>query len=166
MMLTNVTKPTQTKKETNNGGAETASPWRFNGHDFDPSEVGKSEGFVYCITNLKTGQKYVGRKYFWSIQKTKGKIRRQRKPSDWQTYFSSSAVLQEQVSTFGVQAFRRDILSLHATRGDTNYTEVKTQFILNVLERDDYINDAIGKYRKRPTERIITGRKTANTVGL
>ena len=36
-------------------------------------------GFVYLITNLTNGRKYIGRKYFWSHRKPPGKKRRVKK---------------------------------------------------------------------------------------
>ena len=47
--------------------------------------------------------------------------------------------------------YKRIILSLHTTKGDVNYEEIKQQFQRNVLERDDYYNDNInGKWYKKP----------------
>ena len=136
--------------------------WRFNGKVFTADQIGKFEGFVYSITNLITGKKYIGRKYFFSIRKTKGHKKRVRKESDWQTYYGSSKELAKHVVEHGAEKFRRDILSLHKTRGDTNYQEIRTQFVLNVLENDIYINDAIGK-RRRPSAHIKESRCYANT---
>lgn len=137
--------------------------WHFNGKQFTPDQVGKYEGFIYQIRNLVTGKKYIGRKYFWSIRKTKGHKKRVRKESDWQTYYGSSKELAKHIEEHGVENFRRDIISLHKTRGDTNYSEVRIQFILNVLEDNDYINDAVGKYRQRPPAHIKEARVYANT---
>ena len=39
-------------------------------------------GFVYRITNLQSGKKYIGRKYFWSFRKPPGKKRKVKQESD------------------------------------------------------------------------------------
>jgi len=143
--------------------AKAVVPWTFRGQLFLPEHVGKAEGFVYLITNKSTGKQYVGRKYFWQIRKKKGKGRRVRSQSDWQSYMSSSSLLQEEIGHLGLDQFTFEIISVHATRGDTNYAEVSLQFRLNVLEKDDYLNDAIGKWR-RPPAHIIGQRQLANTA--
>ena len=59
------------------------NPWRFDGEIFDFENINKFVAFVYCIVNRIDGKKYIGRKYFYSIRKVKGKKRRQSKESDW-----------------------------------------------------------------------------------
>lgn len=144
--------------------SSTESSWLFGGKPFTSEQIGKFEGFIYQITNRQTGKKYIGRKYFFSIRKVKGKRNRQRTESDWKTYYGSSKELTKQVEALGPEMFLREILSLHKTRGDTNYSEVRTQFLLNVLEDSDYINDAVGKYRQRPPTHIKDARTYANTT--
>ena len=124
--------------------------WTFDGKEFDSEDIGNAYGFVYLITTPE-GQKYIGRKYFWSIRKVKGKTRRQRSESDWKTYYGSSDVLKAKIKESDRKLFRREIISLHSTKGRVNYEEVKEQFINGVLEQDDYINDNInGKWHRGP----------------
>lgn len=124
--------------------------WTFNGKEFDSEDIGDAYGFVYLITTPE-GQKYIGRKYFWSIRKVKGKTRRQRSESDWKKYYGSSDLLKAKIKDSNKNLFRREIISLHSTKGRVNYEEVKEQFINGVLERDDYINDNInGKWHRGP----------------
>jgi hypothetical protein len=126
------------------------NPWTFDGEEFDSENIGNSYGFVYIITTPK-GQKYVGRKYFWSVRKVKGKTRRQRSESDWKSYYGSSEVLKEEIKQSDKPLFKREIISLHSTKGRVNYEEVREQFAHEVLERDDYINDNInGKWHRSP----------------
>lgn len=130
--------------------ASYENPWTFDGKEFDSEDIGNSYGFVYIITT-PAGQKYIGRKYFWSVRKAKGKSRRQRSESDWKSYYGSSEVLKEQIKTTDKSLFRREIISLHSTKGRVNYEEVREQFAHEVLERDDYINDNInGKWHRSP----------------
>ena len=130
--------------------ASYENPWTFDGKEFDSEDIGNSYGFVYLITT-PTGQKYIGRKYFWSIRKAKGKSRRQRSESDWKSYYGSSEVLKEQIKQSDKSLFKREIISLHSTKGRVNYEEVREQFANEVLENDEFINDNInGKWHRSP----------------
>lgn len=134
------------------------NPWEFNGNSFTSEDIGKFVGFVYMIESLNDGRLYIGRKYFHSIRKVKGKARRQRKESDWKTYYGSSKELLTLVEEYGKLNFKRIILSLHTTRGDCNYEEVKQQFLHDVLEDDRYLNENInGKWHRKP-QHILEGR--------
>tara|TARA_A100001391_G_scaffold186490_1_gene155717 strand:+ start:10757 stop:11182 length:426 start_codon:yes stop_codon:yes gene_type:complete len=134
--------------------------WTFRNEIFDEKDIDKFEGFVYIITNMLDGRRYIGRKYFYNIRKVKGKKRRQRSPSDWKNYYGSSEQLKADIEKYGKKNFKREILSLHTTRGDCNYEEVKQQFLHNVLEEDNFYNDNIsGKYHRKP-KHIIESRKT------
>lgn len=134
------------------------NPWTFNDKAFTSEDIKTFVGFVYMIECLSDGKKYIGRKYFYSVRKVAGKSRRVRKESDWKKYYGSSKELKELVKQQGENNFKRTILSLHTTEGDCNYTEVKLQFNMNVLERDDYLNDNInGKWHRKPSH-IIEGR--------
>ena len=124
--------------------------WTFNGEEFDSENIGDAYGFVYLITTPEN-QKYIGRKYFWSIRKVKGKSRRQRTESDWKTYYGSSDILKAKIKESDKNLFRREIISLHLTKGRVNYEEVKEQFVNGVLESDEYLNDNInGKWHRGP----------------
>ena len=127
------------------------NPWRFDGEVFETEDIGKFVGFVYIIVNLIDGRKYIGRKYFYNIRKVKGKKRRQKSESNWKEYYGSSEELLTDVDKLGTINFERHILSLHTTRGDCNYEEVKQQFLNNVLEEDGWYNGNIsGKYHRKP----------------
>ena len=138
------------------------NPWTFNGKEFESEDIADSYGFVYVITTPE-GQKYIGRKYFWSIRKVSGKSRRQRAESDWKKYYGSSDVLKAKLKQSDKNLFRREIISLHSTKGRVNYEEVKEQFAHEVLERDDYINDNInGKWHRSPEH--ITGKSRFSSL--
>ena len=66
------------------------NPWIYNGKPFLSEDIGEHYGFVYCITNVLTGRRYIGRKYFWSLRKPRGKSRRVKSESDWKKYYGSS----------------------------------------------------------------------------
>jgi hypothetical protein len=139
------------------------NPWTFENEIFDTDQIGDFFGFVYIITNTSTGAKYVGRKYFWSTRKlNKAAKRRTTVESDWKKYYGSSKVLLEQIQQQGKKNFRREIVSLHSTKGDVNYAEVFELFNRNVLENEDYINDNIaGKWFRKP-EHISGKRKLSS----
>jgi hypothetical protein len=129
--------------------ADYENPWLFEDNPFRSEDVGDWYGFIYQITNLKTGELYVGRKYFWSHRKIKGAKRRSTLESDWKKYYGSSDRLKKDVKELGKENFKREIVSLHSAKGDTNYSETKELFMRNVLEceRGQYYNDNIlGRY--------------------
>ena len=137
------------------------NPWTFDGMPFGSGDIDKYYGFVYLIITPE-GKKYIGRKYFWSVRKVKGKSRRQRSESDWKTYYGSSDVLKELIKNSDKNLFKREIISLHTTKGDVNIAEVRVQFVLNVLEDDSFLNDNInGKWRRQP-KHIIEDRRIAS----
>lgn len=128
------------------------NPWLFNGEPF--LDCKHYAGFVYEITDTETGKKYIGKKFFWSHRKLRGKTRRSTIESDWRKYYSSSEIIKQLVKESGVMRFKRRIISLHELTRDVNYTEVKLQYILGVLEQENeqgemlYYNGNIsGKYQ-------------------
>lgn len=107
------------------------------------------QGFVYQITELDTGKKYIGKKFFWkpkTLPKTKTRKRRvkTRVESDWKSYYGSSKEVQQIVEDKGSDSFKREILRLCKTKGECSYYEAKLQFEFDVLLRDDYYNEFIG----------------------
>lgn len=137
------------------------NPWTFEGSVFTDNDIGEFFGFVYMITNLNDGRKYIGRKYFYTIRKQAGKSRRVRKLSDWKDYYGSSDELKEDIEKLGKNSFKRIIISLHKTKGDVNYNEVKEQFLNNVLEDDSFYNSNINGKWHRPPDHIVEARKVA-----
>ena len=109
------------------------NPWIYDERPFDSDNIEDYFGFVYLITNIQNGRKYIGRKYFWSFRKPPGKKRRVKKESDWRKYYGSCPELKEDVEKFGKENFSRTILSLHKTAGRTNFEETRQLFINGVL---------------------------------
>jgi hypothetical protein len=117
--------------------------WIHNNNEFtDPSNW---YGFIYEITNILTGKRYIGRKYFSQAKtrQVKGKKKRTRVESDWRDYWGSNKELLADIDKYGKENFTRVILKLCETRGNTNYWEAKYQFDNNVLIEDNYYNDWI-----------------------
>ena len=116
--------------------------WQYDGKDFTEDLIGDNYGFVYQITNLTNGRKYIGKKFFYSAKtkQVKGKKKKFKVPSDWQTYYGSSAEVTKDVLLLGHDKFNREILHLCLSKGDCGYLEAKEQFVNGALESDDYYN--------------------------
>lgn len=135
--------------------------WQFGGHDFtEPSE--DMVGFVYRLTNLTNGKKYIGKKNFWLTKtsqkknKATGKIKKTKRkvPSDWQEYHSSNDEIKEEVEK-GVQ-FKREILHFCYSKAEMTYWETKLQFEHDVLLSEDYYNAWIMcRVRKAHLKKLI-----------
>ena len=109
------------------------NPWFYNGKPFDSCDIQDYFGFVYLIQNNLNGRKYIGRKYLWQFRTPKGKKRKVKSESDWKKYYGSCPELKEDIEKFGRENFSRTILSLHKTKGKTNYEETRQLFTNNVL---------------------------------
>ena len=66
--------------------------WKYKEQEFTEEMIGDNYGFVYLITNTVNGRKYIGKKFFYSskTKQVKGKKKRYKVFSDWQTYYGSS----------------------------------------------------------------------------
>ena len=123
--------------------------WLYNGVVYTPEDVPEDAiGFVYRITNLQTGKKYLGKKNFYRVivrppLKGQKRKRREKVQSDWQSYVSSSEQVKAQIAELGLDNFKREILEIAYSKGMLSYLEAKMQFDLNVLFDDDYLNGII-----------------------
>jgi len=119
----------------------------MNGKPFELGELTHKEiyGFVYLITCKTTNKQYIGKKFFWSskTKQIKGKKKRSKVESDWQSYFGSNKVLVEEVKQQGEDNYTREILHLCKTKGECNYLEAHEQFTRGVLTSEQYYNDWI-----------------------
>ena len=122
--------------------------WYYENKEYDetPEEY---QGFVYLITELDTGKKYIGKKNFWRPKVLPKNSKRNRRirtrvESDWKKYFGSNKEVQALVESNGIENYKREILRLCQTKGEMSYYEAKLQFDHDVLLRDDYYNEFIG----------------------
>ncbi len=120
------------------------NPWIYNGEIFNSTDIGEHFGFVYNITNLQNKRQYIGRKYFWSFRTPKGKKRKVKSESEWKKYYGSCPELKEDIIKYGRQSFSRTMLSLHSTKGRTNYEETRQLFDNKVLTES--LDDGTPKY--------------------
>ena len=116
--------------------------WIYENKEFTEEQIQDYYGFVYQITNLTNGRKYIGKKFFYSAKtkQVKGKKKKIKVSSDWQTYYGSSAELSKDVLQLGHDKFNREILHLCLSKGDCGYLEAKEQFVNGALESDNYYN--------------------------
>ena len=132
-------------------GGVYENAWLYEGKPFTSNDIGDFFGFVYRITNLQSGRQYIGRKYFYQKRKPKGSKRRVTSESDWKRYYGSSDELKRDIKEFGKGIFRREIISLHTTKGWVNYEETRQLFLNNVLSEDEnyYNSNILGRYMKK-----------------
>ena len=119
--------------------------WIHKDKDFTEDLIGEYYGFVYLITNNVTNKKYIGKKFFYSskTRQVKGKKKRFKVSSDWQTYYGSNEELKKDIIMHGLDSFSRKIIHLCKSKGECGYLEAKEQFVNGALETDDYYNSWI-----------------------
>jgi hypothetical protein len=111
-------------------------------------------GFVYIITNMLTGRKYIGKKLakfskttYKMVKLKNGNKKRKRIKSkidsDWQEYYGSSPNLTADIEKLGKENFKREILHYCESKSQTSYLEAKEQFLRQVLESNEYYNGHI-----------------------
>ena len=130
-------------------------------------------GFIYEVTHIPTGKKYLGKKVlYFERNKRLGKraleaLKQERKAkgiggrtplkqkviteSDWKTYYGSQKEILELVKEGNERDFKREILQFVKDKKQLTYFECKYLFINEVLEtRNNYINDNIlGKFYRK-----------------
>jgi hypothetical protein len=111
-------------------------------------------GFVYLITNIISGRKYIGKKlakFSKTTYKTvklkngnkKKKKIRSKIDSDWREYYGSSPELTKDITQLGQENFTREILFYCKSKSECSYIEAREQFTRKVLESNDYYNGHI-----------------------
>lgn len=102
-------------------------------------------GFVYVITNLITGRKYIGKKKLTKKQTRpplKGTKRKRVTiiTSDWRDYYGSNDELNSDVQKLGEENFERRIIRFCKTLGECSYFEAKEQFATDAIINEQYYN--------------------------
>ena len=96
-------------------------------------------GFVYRITNRKTGRSYIGKKQIIYNRRMKVKGRKNRKhvkkESDWKEYTGSCNELNGDIEILGKEGFKFEILKFCSTKAELGYTETMYQFKEEVLDK-------------------------------
>ncbi len=118
--------------------------WLYNNisEEFNPDDAEEYFGFVYLITHNPTGRKYIGKKFFTKAgtRQIKGKKKKIRKTSDWETYWGSNTELQAEVTKNGEEQYTREILHLCKSRSECSYWETFEIFSRQALLSDSYYN--------------------------
>lgn len=121
-------------------------------------------GFVYKIVNTVTGKFYIGKKALKHSFKRKISAKDQKKlrtrkkyqyvlkDSDWLNYYGSSKELQDEIQLIGHNRFKRIIIELCYTKKYLGYAEVEWQIKEDVLRRETYNGNIMGKYYRRDLE--------------
>lgn len=117
-------------------------------------------GFIYKITNVETGEYYVGKKNVLSVRKRKfGKKeiasltdRRMKhwemvtKESDWKLYRSSN----DTVKNWPMENSKLEILRFCSSKKSLTYYELQEQFAHDVLSDELALNDnLLGKFFRK-----------------
>lgn len=133
----------------------------------DPS---KYFGFIYLITDTSTGKMYVGKKQYWSSQKSKVKGCKTCsndkaspkwksqcwKESNWRVYKGSSKELTKWMKANPKNDYKYEIIHQCRSRGVLHYMELKELWARDVLDKKNpegnhiYFNRAIGAIKFRP----------------
>ena len=122
------------------------NPWTINGASVTDETVEGYTAFVYIITNTESGKQYIGKKrlQFTKTKSVNKKKKRFKVPSDWKTYYGSNKELNADVEKLGAHKFKREILRLCVTLGESTYYEAYEQFVRQVLLcPDQYYNEWI-----------------------
>lgn len=122
-------------------------------------------GFIYEVTHIPTGRKYLGKKQLISVtKKPLGKkelalltdkraktYKIVKKESDWKTYYGSHSEIKGLIKEGKQSEFSREILIFTLNKKLHTYYENKYLFIKGVIEPDsNYINDNIeGRYFRK-----------------
>lgn len=122
-------------------------------------------GFVYEITNIKTGRFYIGKKSLFSNTKKKltkkelaehtgpGKKPTKKlvtKESNWSDYWGSNKTMLKEIEEQGADNFKRKILKFCFNKKQLTYWEVHFQCVNGVLLREDSYNDnVLAKFFRR-----------------
>jgi hypothetical protein len=136
-------------------------------------------GFVYIITNILSGKKYIGKKLgkfsktTYKTVKLKNGTKKRKKirgkiESDWKEYYGSSPSLLKDIELLGKENFKREILYYCTSKAELSYIEAREQFERRVLESDDYYNGIINLRVGESAalkEALLKHNKSSNTQG-
>jgi len=118
------------------------SNWIYKNKEFTITDIQNNISFVYLITNNTTNKKYIGKKtfYFSRTKLLNGKKKRIKILSDWEVYWGSNKVLQEEVIN-NTDDYTREILYLCSSKSEASYLETYEIFTRNALLSEEYYNE-------------------------
>lgn len=104
-------------------------------------------GFIYIITHLATGIKYLGKKQYWTVNPKRSRKKPiadtsspqwnpdHWKESDWKTYTGSCDKLNTMIKAEGLEAFEFHICKQVSCKGDLTYSETEMLVKKDTLTR-------------------------------
>ena len=130
--------------------------WKFKGNIVTEENTPEGAvGFVYKITDIRTGKFYIGKKSLTSTRRLKplkGKVRKRvvKKASDWEKYYSSNEWIKSEVKAGNAEHFEREIIQFCFSKKSLTYWEVWWQFKMDVLADPQSINENLmGKFFRK-----------------
>lgn len=137
--------------------------WIYKGEVFNDSKIPEEAiGFIYEMEAIIDGKavRYVGKKNFYSTTKKKFGVKalanmedkRAKKytiqvKANYQNYYSSNKVLQD-AHKAGI-IIKRFMVRICFSKTELTYHETKFQFVREVLEKEEYLNQNIlGRFYK------------------
>ena len=130
--------------------------WKFKGNIVtEENTPDGAVGFVYKITDIRTGKFYIGKKSLTSTRRLKplkGKVRKRvvKKASDWEKYYSSNEWIKSEVKAGNAEHFEREIIQFCFSKKSLTYWEVWWQFKMDVLADPQSINENLmGKFFRK-----------------
>jgi hypothetical protein len=137
--------------------------WIYKGEVFNDSKIPEGAlGFIYEMEAIIDGKavRYIGKKNFYSTTKKKFGVKaianmedkRAKKytiqvKTNYQNYYSSNKVLQD-AHKAGV-IIKRFMVRICFSKTELTYHETKFQFVREVLEKEEYLNQNIlGRFYK------------------
>lgn len=131
--------------------------WLYNKKVFTDKMIPKNaHGFLYMISLTVDGKKmfYVGKKNFYSVRNVKlgkralaarkdkrGSKKKRVEKLSYQNYYSSNDVIKKAVK--GGIKVKREILKICYSKIELTYEETKELFVLDVLNKNNYLNNNI-----------------------
>ncbi len=118
-------------------------------------------GFVYIITNIKTGKFYIGKKSLYHSRrtriskrekvstKTRATFKTVVKESDWYTYHGSSEELKKDIKKYKQDNFKREILRCCFSKKELSYMELRYMIEYDVLRANSYNGNILGKFYRK-----------------
>ena len=124
-------------------------------------------GFIYVITNLTNGMKYIGKKQIEKKTRRKPLKGKKRKrifigESDWKTYTGSSDRLNADIKKLGKKKFTFEVIYSGGTKSELAYMETLYQFQAEALFSEKYYNGIMNirigkvKFTKRPPKLLLS----------
>lgn len=134
--------------------------WLYNDSELKLEDIPeKAIGFIYRINNITNGKWYLGRKLLTkaATKTVNGKKKKIRKPSDWESYWSSSPYLIDVIEKEGKENFTREILMFVDSKSSLLFAEEYILFVSGSMFTEQCYNGNIRSriqkswFKKTPT---------------